>query len=133
MNKTITIMADNNAPEYYWEQAIDTAVYLLNRSPIKKLNWKTPFELIMKEKPDISHLVPFYSKGYYHLTKEERKNTLSQKAKECRMVGYYPYGKNQYKILVGVNSIINRRDVIFDEIPQEVGQSDSETETIIKN
>ena len=38
------------------------------------------------------------------------------------MVGYYSYGKNQYKILVVVNSIINRRDVIFDAIPQEVGQ-----------
>ena len=27
MNKTITIMADNNASEYYLEQAIDTVVY----------------------------------------------------------------------------------------------------------
>ena len=64
-------------------QYIYAAAYLLNRSPVKKLNWKTPYELIMKEKPDISHIVlPFYSKRYYHLTKEERTNTLSQKAKE---------------------------------------------------
>jgi hypothetical protein len=65
--------------EHKWlttmHQYIYAAAYLLNRSPVKKLNWKTPYELIMKEKPDISHVVPFYSKGFYHLTKEERKNT----------------------------------------------------------
>ena len=56
----------------------------------------------------------------YHLTKEERKNTLSQKSTECRMVGYNPYGKNQYRIfpLMG-HQILNRRDATFNEIKDD--------------
>jgi hypothetical protein len=119
MDKTRTIMSQNDAPEGYWEEAVDTAIYLLNRTPVRKLNWKTPYEEIYKQVPDISHLVPFYSKGAYHLTKEERKNTLSPKAIECRMIGYNKYGKNQYKILLPFNKILNRRDVVFDEIVKE--------------
>jgi hypothetical protein len=120
MDKTITIMAEHQAPEGYWEQAVDTAVYLLNRTPVKKLEWKTPYEALFNEIPDISHLVPFYSKGMYHLTKDERKNTLSQKSTECRMLGYNPYGKNQYRIipLMG-HKILNRRDVTFNEIKDD--------------
>ena len=119
MDKTRTIMSQHSAPDGYWEEAVDTAVYLLNRTPVRKLNWKTPHEIIHKEKPDISHLVPFYSKGAYHLTKEERKTTLSPKAIECRMVGYNKYGKNQYRILTPEHKIINRRDVVFDEVSKE--------------
>jgi hypothetical protein len=117
MDKVITIMADHNAPQSYWEQAVGTAVYLLNRTPVKSLGWKTPYEVVFKEKPDISHLVPFYSKGQFHLTKPERKNSLSQRSKSCRMVGYYPYGKNQYNILLPDHSITNRRDATFNEVP----------------
>jgi len=120
MDKTITIMAEHQAPEGYWEEAVETAVYLLNRTPVKKIEWKTPYEALFNEIPDISHLVPFYSKGMYHLTKDERKNSLSQKSAECRMLGYNPYGKNQYKIipLMG-HQILNRRDVTFNEIKND--------------
>jgi len=121
MDKTRTIMSEHNAPDGYWEEAVDTAVYLLNRTPIKNINWKTPYEMLHGIIPDISHLVPFYSKGVYHLTKDERKNTLSKKGIECRMVGYNPYGKNQYRILLLVpgNKILNRRDVVFNEIKND--------------
>ena len=33
------------------------------------------------------------------------------------MVGYYPYGKNQYNILLSDHSIIKRRNAVFNEIP----------------
>jgi hypothetical protein len=116
MDKTRTIMLANYAPVKYWEEAISTAVYLLNRIPLKKLNWKTPFQLVYNEIPDISHLVPFYSKGVYHVTKDEVKNVFSSRAIECWMVGYYELGKNQYYVLEKNGKITNRRNCVFDEI-----------------
>ena len=38
MNKTRTIMAQNKSPDCYWEEAVDTAAYLVNRTPVRKLS-----------------------------------------------------------------------------------------------
>ena len=38
MDKTRTIMAQNKSPDCYWEEAVDTAVYLLNKTPVRKIN-----------------------------------------------------------------------------------------------
>ena len=119
MDKTRTIMLENFTPVKFWEEALETATYLLNRTPLKKLNWKTPYELIFNKIPDISHLVPFYSRGIYKLTNVERKDkAFGEKGSECKMLGYYKYGKNQYNVLDSGKKIVNRRDVIFDEIPR---------------
>jgi hypothetical protein len=119
MDKTRTIMLQNFTPIKFWEEALETATYLLNILPIKKLNWKTPYEVIYNKIPDISHLVPFYSKGVFKLTNDERKDkAFGEKGSECKMLGYYKYGKNQYKVLDVNNKIVNRRDVIFNEIPR---------------
>ena len=44
--------------------------------------------MVYNEKPDISNLVPFFSEGYYHKTKDERNSNLSFKSESCRMIGY---------------------------------------------
>ena len=60
------------------------ACYVLNRSPSAHSS-KTPFELTHGVAPDVSHFVPFWSPGVYHLTKEERHGTWDVKAGKCRM------------------------------------------------
>jgi transposase InsO family protein len=133
MDKTRTIMIENAAPANLWEEGVSTAVYLLNRIPLKKLNWKTPFELIFDQIPDISHLVPFYSEGVYHLTHPERKHSLSSKGIKCNMVGYFEYGKNQYLVREKNGTIVNRRDVTFNEIPKITEENDSIDEDDAEN
>jgi hypothetical protein len=107
-------MIDMNVPLEYWEYAIQASVYLLNRSPTVSLDGKTPYEVVFGDKPDISNLVPFYSLGVVHITKEEREHTLTPKGKRCRMLGYADDYKNCYILLVeGTEQIIIRRDVKF--------------------
>jgi len=36
------------------------------------------------------------------------------------MIGYNKYGKNQYKILTDTNKVLNRRDVVFNEVPEQM-------------
>ena len=100
MEKARTIMLIYDCPLKFWKEAIETAVYLYNRTPLKSLDWKTPYEMIYKEKPDISNLVPFYSPGLVFLSKEERKHSLSSKALECRMLGYDNQSKNGYIVYI---------------------------------
>lgn len=47
-----------------WAEAINTAVYLKNRSPTKCLGFKTPFEALFGLKPAVDHLRIFGSKAF---------------------------------------------------------------------
>ena len=42
-------------PQSWWEFAVEQAVHLYNRTPIKRLGWHTPYELLYHSAPDISH------------------------------------------------------------------------------
>jgi hypothetical protein len=81
-------------------EAIQTAVYLFNVTAIKSLNWETPYQRIFNKVPDISNLKPFYAPGMVYLSKEERQHSLSEKALECRLLGYDKESKNGYMVWI---------------------------------
>ena len=113
MDKARTLMASDSISSYYWEYAVLHAVYLINISPSAG-RAITPWESIYGEKPDGSNLIPFYSPGIYHKTKEERKTQWDWKGIPCRFLGYDPTGKDTYVILDLIKrSIIVRKNVIF--------------------
>ena len=58
-----------------WCYAFEHAAYILNRSPNRK-NSLTPYEMINNIKPDMTNLIPFWSHGIYHVTKDERKGRV---------------------------------------------------------
>ena len=56
MNKTLvekvrSMLIGSKLPQQFWAEALTTAVYLLNRSPTKTLENRTPFEEWTGEKP----------------------------------------------------------------------------------
>ena len=53
-----------------WNFALDTAVHVYNRTPMRRLQWKTPIELVLKKKPDISYLRVFGCLAYVHIPKD---------------------------------------------------------------
>ena len=94
MNIARTIMLIYDCPLKLWSYAIEYASDLHNRSPIKELDWKTPYEIIFGEIPDISDLNAFYSPGLIYLSKEERAHSLSARALEGRFIGLDKKSKN---------------------------------------
>jgi hypothetical protein len=100
MEKARTIMLIYNCPLKFWPEAIQTAVYLFNVTPIKSLNWETPYQRIFNKVPDISNLKPFYAPGMVYLSKEERQHSLSEKTLECRLLGYDKESKNGYIVWI---------------------------------
>ena len=82
--------------EGFWPYAVDTAVYLINRSPTNTLCDKTPFEAWTGKQPDIRHLRTFGEIGYVHIPPETRKK-WTKKSRPCRFLGYTPRSRN-YKM-----------------------------------
>ncbi|CAL2279392.1 unnamed protein product [Prunus armeniaca] len=91
-NRTVVEMAkamlhEKNMPYFLWAEVVHTAVYLLNRSPIKALENITPFETYNGRKPGICHLKVFGSLCYVHVPTETRQK-LDAKSVKGVFVGY---------------------------------------------
>ena len=116
MDTARTLMADGRVPKRFWSWAVRTAVYQLNRQPVYNSD-KTPHEAATGEVPDISAMVPFWSIGVYHKTKEERRGPWDYKAVLVRMLGYSSTSKNTYVVYeIGTSNVIKERhDCIWDE------------------
>jgi hypothetical protein len=67
--RTLTEKADAKRhtlgiPDSWWEFAVEHAVHVYNRTPLRHIGWKTPFELVHKELPNIDHLCVFGCGAY---------------------------------------------------------------------
>jgi hypothetical protein len=47
IRKGRALIVDANLPKDLWPEAFSAAAHILNRSPVRKLGWKTPFEVLM--------------------------------------------------------------------------------------
>ena len=76
---------------FLWAEAIHTAVYLRNTKSHSSLqNQVTPYEVLFKQKPSITHLHPFGQRCYVHIPKEARRpgSKLLARAEQGVFVGY---------------------------------------------
>ena len=89
MNRTLvetvhSMLSGAKLPKKFWAEALNTAVYLRNRSPSRAVQEVTPFEALIKQKPDVSHFRVF---GCYvmHilLSKTEKNLTRRQGSVSC--------------------------------------------------
>ena len=54
-------------PQSYWEFSVEFAVHVYNRTPVKRIAWRTPFEVLNGTQPDISHLRVFGCGAYVYI------------------------------------------------------------------
>ena len=49
------MMCENNVPQSFWAEAVNTANYILNRCSIRPILKRSPYELFKGKKPNISY------------------------------------------------------------------------------
>jgi hypothetical protein len=79
MDKAQAMRLEACLPQSWWEFAVNHAAHCYNRTPMSRINWKTPYQLLNNEIPDISHLRVFGCGTYVHIPESRRKNKLSPK------------------------------------------------------
>lgn len=62
-----------------WSEAVNTATYLINRSPCKTINGETPFQRLVGHPPSVRHLQIFSAKAFI-LNKKKNLGKLEPKA-----------------------------------------------------
>jgi hypothetical protein len=107
------LLKQRRMPTVFWGEVVVTAVYILNRSPTKALNGRTPYEAWHGLKPVVSHLRVFgcltFNKELGHIGKLDDSCTLG-------VFISYAEGLKAYHILdPGTQRVHTMRDVVFDE------------------
>ena len=98
---------------------METACYLVNRSPSSVLEDKTPHEVWIGKKPSLSHLRVFGCDEYVHVPKEKR-TKLDNKSERCIFIGYKD-GLKGYKLWnLETRKVVYNRDVVFREVKDVV-------------
>ncbi|KAL0451427.1 UNVERIFIED_CONTAM: Retrovirus-related Pol polyprotein from transposon RE2 [Sesamum latifolium] len=101
-------------PIQFWDDAILTATYLINRTPTKVLGWKTPYEKLYGKIPHYNHLRTFGSLCYA-TDISPHKSKFQNRALRCVLTGYAMH-KKAYKLFdLDNHHVIFSRDVQFYE------------------
>ena len=66
------LMQEKNMPHFYWAEAVNTAVYIMNRTPTAAVHDVTPEEKYTGNKPDLAHMKGFGCIAYVHVSDELR-------------------------------------------------------------
>jgi len=118
MESARTMIGHKNLSKALWAEAVNTAAYVLNRTPQSKNPKQTPFEIWHGKKPDLSHIRVFGSVAYVHVPHQMRRK-LDAKAKRMLLVGYENDSINYRLFDPNKRSVTISRHVTFNEQDEE--------------
>jgi len=118
-----------NLPIKLWTEAVNTACYILNRTPIVSNQGVTPYEVWMNRKPRLDHIRMFASEAYAHILKQLRKK-WDKKSQRLILVGYQADSCNYRLFNPQIGKITISRDVAIHE-KNDYQQINSEDESQI--
>ncbi|KAF2395484.1 hypothetical protein EJ06DRAFT_454672, partial [Trichodelitschia bisporula] len=82
------MLSDQNLPRFLWPLAIQYAAELKKRSPARRLDGKTPYEVIYGTKPDLSRILIFGSVVYYQNDHRAQSEKVTPRGLRGRFVGF---------------------------------------------
>lgn len=110
----LTLLAQANMPLHFWDEAFNTACYLINRMPSRTIQNDTPIHKLLKTQPDYSMLKVFSCACWPNLRAYiDRK--LNFRTKQCIFLGYSSSHKGYKCLDRSTGRIYLFRDVVFDE------------------
>lgn len=132
VEKVRAMLLDSGLEKSMWAEAMVTANYVRNRSPLKSSENKTPWERFFQKKPDVSHMRVFGATAYVQVPQKHRQK-LDPTSKKGIFIGYEANSKAYRVLLDESRKIVVSRDVIFDEEKDIVNSSGDAKEIAVHN
>jgi hypothetical protein len=112
--KARSLLKQANLPTSLWGEAVITAVFYENITPLKRLKWKSAYEVWFGTPFDYSRLHSFGCRAYVNIPKERRKGKFGDTSKKGILMGYRQ-GIRNWRILTPGNRVEYSHNVIFDD------------------
>jgi len=110
-----TVLNESNLPKYFWANAIYIASYVLNRTFIRPILKKTPYELYRGRKLSISHLRVFGCKCFILNNGKDNLGKFDPKSDEGIHIGYAINGHAYMVYNKRLLTVEESMHVMFDE------------------
>ena len=104
------MLNQKHMPKSYSTEAVNTAIYLMNRCTNSGVNEVTPHE----KKSDLSHVRIFGSLAYMHIP-DDKLQKLHPKSEKCILVGYSLEKKGYKCFNPSTRKVRVSRNVVFDK------------------
>ena len=117
MNMVRSILSAKGMPKTFWPEAVNWAIYVLNRCPTFALTDLIPQEAWSGVKPSMDHFWVFGCLAHVHIP-DVKRTKLDNKSFPCVLLGMSEESKG-YRLFDPVkNRVVVSRDVIFEEDKQ---------------
>lgn len=128
-----TMLIDSGLAMNFWEEAVNTTCYVTNRSLIRSMIKKTPYELLNDRKPSIAHLKPFGCKCYVLNNGKDDLGKFDARSDEGVFIGYSSTSK-AYRVFNKRTLCVEKSmHMTFNESEKiDVHKGDHEMEELIK-
>ena len=107
-------------PRSFWGEAVNIAVYLINKSPSVPLDFDIPQRVWIGKDVPYSHFKVFGCKSFMHVPKEQR-SKLDDKVTPCIFIGYEDeefgyrlWDSEKQKIVKSINVGFHEHETIED-------------------
>src|SRR6201984_1837554 len=115
MDKAEAMRLEACIPDSWWEFSVLHATHVYNCTPLRRHNWRTPYETLNGDIPDIAHLRIFGCGAYVHIPKKIRNNALSPKSELMIYLGHTEGIKAFTFMRTKNNTVFTSATALFDE------------------
>lgn len=114
MNMARCLLREKTVSRELWGEAVSTAVYVLNRCPMKRLTSKVSHAIWTSMKPFVKHFKIFRSLAFCHIA-DQKRSKLEDKGEAMVFAGYHP--TDAYKLYDPVRGkmSINRYVLVLED------------------
>lgn len=105
-------MFHSNLPKQFWCYAVSHAVFIINRLPYATMHFKVPYELLFKQKHDISDFQVF-DYLFFASTVMNNRNKFDTGSRKCIFLGFKTKVKGYIVLDTKSREIFISKDVIF--------------------
>ena len=106
MDKSEAMCHEACIPKNWWEFLIAHATHVYNCTPLRRHNWRTPFEVLHGSQPDIAHLRVFGCAAYVYLPEDVWANKMAPKSELMVYIGVAPGNESNFLFMRSSNNVL---------------------------
>jgi hypothetical protein len=110
----LALLSHAHTPLRFWDDAFQSACYLINRLPTSVLQFQSPYEKLFNTSPDYLFLKTFGCSCWPNL-RPYNTHKLQPRSTQCVFLGYSLIHKGYKCLHLPSNRLYISRDVVFDE------------------